>query len=324
MKNFKLAQPGTVDELAAILAEGPESMAVMSGGTDLLDLLKKGIATPEIVVDMQGIAGLSGISREKDGLRIGPMTRVVDLAGHPDAVRDHPGLVEAALSLASPQLRNVGTVGGNLCQRPRCWYFRDPEVVCLKKGGDKCFAFQGRNQYHAIFGGDPCFIVYPSDLAPALISLGARVTIGRAGGDRVVPLEQFYRPPSVDVRKENVLVRGEFLKNVSVPSPKPGQKSAYVKLTERATWDFALASAAVTGVVAGKVFSEISIVMGGVGTVPWRMSAVESMLRGRPVTDALLDRAGREVAKDAAPLAENEYKVALTAAAIRKAVSLLV
>jgi xanthine dehydrogenase YagS FAD-binding subunit len=324
MRDFKLAQPGTVDELAAVLSEGPGAMTLMSGGTDLIDLLKSGVAAPDIVVDVQGIAELAGITRDKDGLRVGPMTRVVDLAAHPDVSRDYPVLKDAALSLASPQLRNVGTVGGNLCQRPRCWYFRDPEVVCLKKGGDKCYAFQGRNQYHAIFGGDPCFIVYPSDLAPALISLGARVTIGRAGGDRVVPLEKFYQPPSVDVRKENILAGDEFIRSVSVPPPRPGQKSGYVKLTERAAWDFALASAAVTGVVRGKVFSEIAIVMGGVGTVPWRMTGAEAVLRGKTVTEALLDQAGRAAVKEAAPLAENAYKINLTAAAIRKAVSALV
>jgi xanthine dehydrogenase YagS FAD-binding subunit len=323
MREFRIAQPKTLDELAALLAETTEAVALMAGGTDLIDMLKSGVAAPDIVVDLQGITGLAGLSRDRDGLRIGPLTRVVDLAGDP-AARDYPVLKEAALSLASPQLRNVGTVGGNLCQRPRCWYFRDPQVLCRKKGGFNCFAFQGRNKYHAILGGSSCFIVYPSDLAPALVSLGARVTIGSAAGDKVVPLEDFYKLPSVDVTRENVLDKGQFLKDVRVPAPKPGQKGTYVKLEERTTWDFALVSAAVTGISSGGVFSEMAIVAGGVAPIPWRMKKAEDVLRGKPVTEDLVARAAAEALKEASPLAENAYKLDLAAAAIKQAVLALV
>ena len=324
MREFKIAQPKTLEELAALLAETKEKALIMAGGTDLIDELKSGVAAPDMVVDIQGVAGLAGIARDKDGLRIGPMTTVAALAGNADVAREFPILVEAALSLATPQLRNAGTVGGNLCQRPRCWYYRDPQVICRKKGGFNCFAFQGRNKYHAILGGSGCFIVYPSDLAPALISLGARITIGSARGDKVMPLEDFYKPPSVDVAKENVLARGEFLKDVRVPAAKPGQKGAYVKLKERGTWDFAVASAAVCGVVKGGVFSEISIVAGGLATTPWRMKKAEDILRGKPATEALVTQAAAEALKDASPLAENAYKKDLAAAAIKRAVLALV
>lgn len=324
MREFRIAQPKTVEELAALLAETKEKALIMAGGTDLIDELKSGVAAPDLVVDIQGVAGLAGISRDKDGLRIGPMTTVAALAGSADVAREFPILVEAALSLATPQLRNAGTVGGNLCQRPRCWYYRDPATVCNKKGGARCFAFQGRNKYHAIFGGDGCFIVYPSDLAPALISLGGRVTIGSARGDKVIRLEDFYKPPSVDVTKENVLARDEFLKDVRVPAAKPGQKGTYIKLKERGTWDFAVASAAVTGVVKGGVFSEISIVAGGLATVPWRMKRAEDILRGKPATEALVIQAAGEALKDSSPLAENAYKKDLAAAAIKRAVLALV
>ncbi len=320
MKEFRIAQPKTLDELAALLAETKAGTALMAGGTDLIDTLKSGVAAPDIVVDLQGIEALAGISRDREGLRIGAAARVVELAEDPGVARDYPILKEAALSLATPQLRNVGTVGGNLCQRPRCWYFRDPAVVCRKKGGFNCFAFQGRNKYHAILGGSACFIVYPSDLAPALISLGARVTIGGAAGEKVMPLEEFYRLPSVDVTRENVLGVGQFLKDVRVPAPNPGQKGAYVKIKERSTWDFALASAAVTGVVRGRAFSEIAIVAGGVAPVPWRMRKAEDMLRGRPVTEALVAAAAGEALKEASPLAENAYKKDLAAAALKRAV----
>jgi xanthine dehydrogenase YagS FAD-binding subunit len=324
MREFRIAQPKTLDELTALLAESTESVALMAGGTDLIDMLKSGVATSELVVDLQGVAGLAGIARDRDGLRIGPLTRVVDLAEDAAVGRDYPILKEAALSLASPQLRNVGTVGGNLCQRPRCWYFRDPQVVCRKKGGFNCFAFQGRNKYHAILGGSACFIVYPSDLAPALISLGARITIGGAAGDKVTPLEDFYKLPSVDVTRENVLGKGQFLKDIRVPAPKPGQKGAYVKLEERGTWDFALASAAVTGIVAGGIFSEIAIVSGGIAPIPWRMKKAEDALRGKPATEALVAQAAAEALKEASPLAENAYKKDLAAAAVRRAVLALV
>jgi xanthine dehydrogenase YagS FAD-binding subunit len=320
MREFKIAEPRTTDELAALLAETTETTALIAGGTDLLDELKSGVATASLVVDLRGVAGLGGIAKERDGLRIGSMTRVADLAGNAEIGRDYPSLKEAALSLATPQLRNVGTVGGNLCQRPRCWYYRDPEVVCRKKGGYNCYAYQGRNKYHCLFGGTSCFIVFPSDLAPALISLGAKATIGSAKGDKVVPLEEFYVLPEVDVTRETALAKGQYLKSVWVPAPKAGQKAAYVKLKERATWDFALVSAAVAGVATGGVFSEISIVMGGVAPVPWRLKKAEVVLRGQAATEAIIRRAADEVLKDAAPMRENAYKADLVFAALKQAV----
>jgi xanthine dehydrogenase YagS FAD-binding subunit len=323
MKDFKIAQPRTVEELAALLAETTENVAIIAGGTDLLDELKSGVAAPDLLVDLAGVAGLAGITPEKDGLRIGPMTRIVDVARSADVIRDYGILSQAALSLATPQLRNVGTVGGNLCQRPRCWYYRDPQVVCRKKGGSRCYAFQGRNKYHAILGGRGCYIVYPSDMAPALISLGAKVVIGGAKGDTVLPLEEFYKTPAVDVRRENVLERGQFVKDIKVPAPKPGQKGAYVKLEERGTWDFALASAAVSGVLRDGAFTEITIVMGGIGTIPWRTKKAEAVLAGKPVTKALVDQAADAALGEASPLAENGYKKALAVAALRRAVKTL-
>ncbi|OGD12994.1 MAG: hypothetical protein A2V76_03705 [Candidatus Aminicenantes bacterium RBG_16_63_14] len=320
MREFKIAEPRTMDELAALLAESEEPVAMMAGGTDLIDELKSGVATAGLVVDLRTVAGLAGITPEKDGLRVGVMTRVVELAEDAVVARDYPSLKEAALSLATPQLRNVGTVGGNLCQRPRCWYYRDPQVVCRKKGGFNCFAFQGRNKYHAIFGGSGCFIVCPSDLAPALISLGAKATIGTAKGDKVVALEQFYAPPEVDVTRENVLAKGQFLKDVRVPAPKAGQRAAYVKLKERGTWDFALVSAAVAGVVNDGAFAEIAVVMGGVAPTPWRLRKAEDALRGKPVSEALVRQAADAALKDASPMRENGFKADLVFAALKEAV----
>ncbi len=321
MREFKIAEPRTADEAAALLAETKETAAIIAGGTDIIDELKSGVSAASLVVDLRGVAGLAGIAAEKGGLRIGAMTRVVDLAGDAAVARDYPGLKQAALALATPQLRNVGTVGGNLCQRPRCWYYRDPQVVCRKKGGFNCFAYQGRNKYHCIFGGSGCFIVYPSDLAPALISLGATATIGSGKGDKVMPLEAFYAGPNVDVTRENVLVKGQFLKSVGVPAPKAGLKSAYVKLEERGSWDFALVSAAVAGIVKGGALAEISIVMGGVAPVPWRLKKAEDALRGKPVTEAVVRQAADAALTDASPLRENGYKTDLVFGALKEALS---
>jgi xanthine dehydrogenase YagS FAD-binding subunit len=321
MREFKIAEPRTADEAAALLAETKGTAALIAGGTDLIDELKSGVSTAGLVVDLRGVPGLAGIAPEKGGLRIGAMTRIVDLAGDAAVARDQPGLKEAALSLATPQLRNVGTVGGNLCQRPRCWYYRDPEVVCRKKGGFNCFAYQGRNKYHCIFGGNGCFIVYPSDLAPALISLGATATIATAKGDKTIPLEGFYAGPDVDVTRENVLAKGQFLKSVWVPAPKAGQKSAYVKLEERGTWDFALVSAAVAGVLKGGALAEISIVMGGVAPIPWRLKKAENALRGKAITEGAIRQAADTALTDASPLRENGYKTDLVFAALKNALT---
>jgi xanthine dehydrogenase YagS FAD-binding subunit len=320
MREFKIAEPRTADEVAALLAETTETAALMAGGTDLLDELKSGVATAGLVVDLRKVAGLGGIAAENGGLRIGAMTRVVELAEDAVVARDYPSLRQAALSLATPQLRNVGTVGGNLCQRPRCWYYRDPQVTCRKKGGYNCYAFQGRNKYHGLFGGGACFIVFPSDLAPALISLGARAAIGTVKGDKVVPLEAFYALPDVDVTRETVLAKGQFLKSVWVPGPKAGQKAAYVKLKERGTWDFALVSAAVAGVVKGGAFEEVTIVMGGVAPVPWRLKKAEDVLRGKAVSEALVREAADAGLADASPLRENGYKTDLVRAALKEAI----
>jgi xanthine dehydrogenase YagS FAD-binding subunit len=320
MREFKIAEPRTADEVAALLADTTETAALLAGGTDLLDGLKSGVAKAGLLVDLRGVAGLAGLTPEKGGLRIGAMTRIVELAENEGIAKDYPSLKEAALSLATPQLRNVGTVGGNLCQRPRCWYYRDPDVVCLKKGGHNCYAFQGRNKYHAICGGSPCYIVFPSDLAPVLIGLGATATIGTVKGDRTVPLEAFYALPIVDVTRETVLGRGEFLKSVWVPAPAAGQRAAYVKLKERGTWDFALVSAAVTGVVKDGTLASVSIVMGGIAPVPWREKKAEDVLRGQPVTEALIRRAADRVLGDPTPLRENLYKADLVFAALKRAV----
>jgi len=308
MKNFGMAEPQTIEQLSAFLRDKGEKSCLLAGGTDLLGEIKDEIIEPEVVVDLKSVPNLSYIRKERDGIHIGALTSLAEVVEDSMIANDYPGLHEAASSVATPQLRNMGTIGGNLCQRPRCWYYRDPKVNCRKKGGSKCFAFRGRNKYHAIFGGGLCYIVHPSDLAPALISLGAKISIVAPTGDKTIPLEDFYVLPQANVQRENILNSDEFVREIMVPPVKSGEKSTYYKLKERGAWDFALLSAAVKGVVVGGVFKEIKIVLGGAAPIPWRLEKAENIIRDKTVNEELLRQAAREALKEARALKENGYK----------------
>lgn len=318
MREFKLAQPQNIEQVTSLPPD--EKHFLMAGGTDLLDEIKNETIHPELVIDLKTIPDLSYIRSTQEGIRIGAMTHVSEFAEDTTIKTDYPVLHEAALSLATPQLRNVGTVGGNLCQRPRCWYYRDPQVECRKKGGSRCYANNGRNKYHAILGGGMCYIVHPSDLAPAFISLDAEVTIATSGGDKILSLEEFFTLPRNNVRKENILGPNEILKEIKIPPVKSGGKSTYVKLKERGTWDFAVASAAVYGTLAGNVLTDIKIVLGGVAPTPWRLEKAENILKEKPVSEDSIKKAATEALSDARPLAENAYKKDLAATAVTRAV----
>jgi xanthine dehydrogenase YagS FAD-binding subunit len=321
MKQFKIAQPRSVEQLISLLSEKKEGFYLMAGGTDLLDEIKNTIIDPKVVIDLMSISDRSLITETKDHVSICALTRVAELAESPVIQKHFAGLHQAALSLATPQLRNVGTVGGNLCQRPRCWYYRDPELTCRKKGGSRCYAFRGRNRYHAIFGGGICYIVYPSDLAPALISLDAQIIISGPDGEETMPLENFYILPQQNVRKENVLEGNQFLKEINIPLPKNGSKSTYYKFKERGTWDFAVVSAAVNGIVSGGVCKDIKIVLGGVAPIPWRLEKAEGFIKGKELTEEVIRQGAKEALKDARPLEENAYKIDLVEAVLFEAVS---
>jgi xanthine dehydrogenase YagS FAD-binding subunit len=320
MNPFKIAQPGNTGQLSGLLAEISDRSFLIAGGTDLLDEIKQEIIAPDILIDLGRIPELSAIEETADGLRIGAMATVSSLADFPAVGRLFPGLRQAALSLASPQLRNVGTVGGNLCQRPRCWYYRDGSVLCRKKGGSRCYAVNGRNKYHAILGGGLCYIVHPSDLAPMLMALGASVTITGPDGDRTLSLEDFYQPPRVDVKRENILDRNQFLSSVFVPKPKNGALSTYLKLKERGTWDFALVSAALCGEKTGDTMKNLHIVLGGVAPIPWRLKKSEKSLEGRPLSSENIRSAAGEELKDARTLKDNGYKMDLVKAVLEDAI----
>ncbi len=325
MKEFKIAQPQSLDQVTSLLSQEKTGYSLIAGGTDLLDEIKNKTIAPEVVIDLKSIPDLSTIKTDKKHVSIGAMTRVADLAENPIIQENFPGLVEAALSLASPQLRNVGTVGGNLCQRPRCWYYRDPDTICRKKGGSRCYAQRGRNRYHAIFGGGICYIVHPSDLAPALISLDADITInGPTGKKNSMKLEDFFTLPQNNVRKENVLEAHQILSEIRIPLPKNGTKSTYYKFKERGTWDFAVVSAAINGVISGGVFRDIKIVCGGLAPIPWRLKKAEDFIKGKKVTEEVIRQGAKEALKDARPLEENAYKKDLVEAVLYTAISSMV
>ena len=320
MNPFQWAEPQTIEQASALLSKSGGKAVLMAGGTDLLSEIKEGVVEPEAVIDLKSVFGLSYIKKETDGVHIGATTPIVELIESPAIKPNYKGLYEAAQAIASPQLRNAGTVGGNLCQRPRCWYYRDAETVCRKKGGSQCFAAQGRNKYHAIIGGGVCFIVYPSDLAPMLIALDAEVTITGPKGDRKLPLATFYAPPLVNVRKENVLGPDEILRQVRIPPAKKGDKSAYLKFKERGAWDFALVSAAVKGNVSGRSIGDLAVVMGGVAPVPWKVEKLEKSLLGKRLTETVVAQAAQAALEEARPLEENAYKKDLAKVILTRAV----
>jgi xanthine dehydrogenase YagS FAD-binding subunit len=237
--------------------------------------------------------------------------------------RNFPGLAEAAHSIATPQIRNLGTVGGNLCQRPRCWYFRLEEAVCLKKGGSECFAATGENKYHAILGGGPSYIVHPSDLAPMLMALGGSVSVVGVDGKRTIPLDKFFTLPAEgNLRRENVLKNDEIITEVQVPASKFAAHSTYLKFKERDSLDFAIAAvAAAVTLGANKTVTEARLVLGGVAPIPWRVPRAEAALIGKTLDSEVLESVAGIALAGAKPLEKNAYKIPLTQTLVRRALA---
>jgi xanthine dehydrogenase YagS FAD-binding subunit len=309
LPSFAYARPKTLDEAVKALADGQSR--VHAGGTDLLGCLRDGVFTTPTVVSLSGVPGLRGIDQTPEGgLRVGALTSITEVAESEVVRTRYRALAEAAASVASPQLRNQGTLGGNLCQKPRCWYYRG-DFHCLRKGGESCFAVAGENHFHCLFGGEGCFIVHPSDTAPALVALGAVLRVVGPGGTRTVPVEALHVLPSVDPRRETVLEPGEVLTEVVLPPPAPGLRSTYRKVRARASWDFALVGAALALRLAGDVVREARVAFSGVAPVPWRAKAVEAALTGRRLNAATIGHAVAAAVKGAEPLAHNGYKVPL-------------
>jgi len=330
MNTFEWMNVTTVAEAVNALKSVPsptdmdDAARPIAGGQDILTTMKEYITRPTRVVNLKGIRGLDKIESDgKGGLRIGALVTLNQLEENPLVRRSFPGLTEAAHSVGTPQIRNLGTVGGNLCQRPRCWYFRLEEVVCLKKGGTECYAATGENKYHAIFGGGPSYIVHPSDLAPMLLALGASVSVMGADGKRTIALDKFFTLPSDgNLRRENVLKNEDIITDVVVPASKFAAHSTYLKFKERDSMDFAMSAvAAAVTLGANKTVSEARIVLGGVAPVPWRVPKAEAALVGQTISNDLLMNVAKVALEGAEPLAKNAYKVPLTQTLVRRALA---
>jgi xanthine dehydrogenase YagS FAD-binding subunit len=316
LPKFNYHRAKTTDDALRLLSSG--NARVHSGGTDLLGCLRDGVFGADSLVSLSNIEALRGIRQTKDGgLRIGAMTTIADIAAD-DLVRKHyPGLAQAASDVASPQLRNQATLGGNLCQRPRCWYYRG-DFDCAKKGGDICYAVNGENHYHAILGGGPCYIVHPSDTAPMLVALQAVVRINGPRGDRLVGLDEFFVLPSTAIEKENVLEQGEIVTDIMLPAPETGLRSTYRKVRERGAWDFALAGVALAVKFEGDTVIDARVVFSGVAPVPWRSRETETVIIGKRVDAALAARAAVTAIKKASPLEQNGYKAPVLQGAVEE------
>jgi len=323
MRRFEYAAPGTLEEALDLLGETPARAAIIAGGTDLVTQMRTGIAEPHRLVSLGGIAELARLEITEEQLLAGALTPLARLASEPAIVARWTALAQGAAAAASPQIRNAGTLGGNLCQRPRCWYFRNEAFHCRKKGGEECFALEGENKYHAIFGGDDCRIVHPSDTAPALLAFDAEIALRSPRGVRRMPLERFFAMPAVDLTRENVLEPDEIVTGLRVPAPPPETRSAYLKVKEKDSFDFAMVSCAAAMSFDGARCVRARLVLGGVAPVPWRCAAAERLLENRPLDDAAIAAAARAALEGAAPLARNRYKIAMAQGAIRRVLSRL-
>lgn len=321
----ELHEPGSVDEAVALLNKY-EKAEVIAGGSDLLGMMKDRVTGPQLpvpehLIDIMTIPGFAGIERAADNtLRIGPGTTLAEVESSPEVQELAPALSEAAGQVATPQIRSYGTIGGNVCQRPRCWYFRDETFVdCYKRGGDFCYAVTGKNKYHCIIGGELCYIVHPSDTAVPLLALGAEAQIAGPNGKRTVPFDEFFVGPREDVLRENVLQENEILTGIEVPSLPAGTRSTYRKLKDRRVLDFGVVSVAATVTAEDGVWKDGRIVLGGVAPVPYRAINVEEALQGKNIADNITSAAAR-VASAARPMSENAYKVDLSKRLIEETV----
>jgi xanthine dehydrogenase YagS FAD-binding subunit len=309
MPNFTYVRVKSLKEAIGQLSS--KEARVHAGGTDLLGCLRDDIFGAEKLVSIGQLKGLRGITQASDGgLRIGTLTTIAEIENHKTLRERYSALAQAASEVGSPQLRNQGTIGGNLCQKPRCWYYRG-EFHCLRKGGDTCYAYQGENQFHSILGGNMCYIVHPSDTAPALVAFEAQARVSGPGGARLVPISKFHIPPSENVQKETILKPNEIVTEILLPPPAKGLRSSYRKVRARRSWDFALASVALAIQFDGDKVVKAHVVFGGAAPVPWRSKEVEEVITGRRLDVETVTGAAAAAVKNAQPLKHNGYKISL-------------
>lgn len=321
MAAFELFQPTSVDDAVALLDEHREDAWVLAGGLDSFDWFKDRILRPSVVVDLGGIASLRGVRTTNDGLEIGAMTPLSEIVAHPEIVENYSLLVEAAELVASPQIRNQGTIGGNLNQDTRCWYYRDG-WTCYRAGGNICYADTpaSMNREHAILEADRCVAVNPSDTAPALIALDAQMVIQSSSGERVVNAEDFFIGPSTDITRMSVLQPGDLLTTIRVPATFAGAHFYFEKVRDRQVWDFPLVNVASAILANNGIIEEARIAVNGVAPRPLRMTAVENALRGESLDDTTAERVSELAVRGAKPLRHNAYKIPLMRNLVKRSI----
>ena len=316
MQAFEYASPTTLKEALGLLGSSWSDAAVLAGGTDLLNLMKEYIETPKRVVNIKGIKELGGVTKSGAGVRIGALATFDDLANSALIRTTYPSIHAAVRGVASPQIRNMGTAGGDLLQRPRCWYYRTGNGLLAMKDG-KSLVAQGQNQYHAIFGGGPAYFVSSSSLGPALVALGAKVTLQSAGGPRTISVEDLFVVPQSDTDRETAIKPGEILTEIVIPAA--GGKNATYEIREREALDWPLATASVALNMKGNSIGSARVVLGHVAPKPWVATEAQTFLSGKSITDEIAEQAGAAAVKDAKPLTENAYKVQLAKVAVKRA-----
>jgi xanthine dehydrogenase YagS FAD-binding subunit len=319
MNNFEHADATSVAEAISLLGSNGSSVPI-AGGTDLLTQIKLGLIKPDQLVNLKTIPGLDLIAVVNTGLNIGALAKLDTIANNKVVREQYPALIKAIEVIASPQLRNSGTIGGNLAQGPRCWYYRG-KFHCWMKQGERCYARNGENSHHAIFGNGRCNQVHPSDLAPVLIALGAEISIEGIRGRRTIPLSDLFQIPHDGSRQLTILDRGEIITSAHLPSPAPGGRSIYLKAMERKVWSFALASVAAQLIIEDEVIRNPVIVLGGVAPKPWRLPKSEDALRNQKISREVITAAAEVAVEGAQPLNSNHYKIPLVKGILTEALS---
>ena len=325
MRTFEYVRASTLDEAPGLVqgAHTPQDgTRFLAGGTDLLTLMKADVVQPSLLVDIKRTEGLPrGVEETKDGLTLGALVTLGEIERHPGIAERYRALMEAVSLAATPQLRNMATIGGNLLQRPRCWYYRSSLFHCWLKGGAECHARDGENQHHALFGESPCVAVHPSDAASALIALGATVRLRGSAGERTLSVEELFAEPTEERRTETVIRPDELLLDVRLPALAGGARSTYLKAMDRKVWAFALVGVAAMLRLEHRNVAEARIVLSGVAPIPWRAHAAEQELIGQDVTPERIACAAERALEGARPLEHNGYKVPLAQNLIRRALT---
>ena len=307
---LELFQPGTVDDALALLAEHGSDAWVFAGGLDTLDWFKDRVKRPKVVVDIGGIDSLREIRTTADGIEIGAMARLIDVVNNADIKAQFPALAFSAKSAASPQIRNVGTIGGNIGQDTRCWYYRDG-WTCYRAGGNICYASPptAMNREHCILGASRCVAVNPSDTAPVLVALEAEMVVRRGTAERVIPAEEFFVGPEIDIERMTALEPGDLLMSIRIPSKWAGARVYFEKVRDRDSWDFPLVNVATAVKESGGSIEDARVVVNGVAPTPVRLTAVESAIIGQSMNEQTAEQAGNVAIQGVAPLTHNGFKV---------------